>query len=111
MVEGAFFRLRFTDAPTAVECALGPGGVPGGGPGTFPEAFQKHPEGAEGEKQEIPQVLKASRRSGTGVLAQDQAQVERRHVQQQPLQDVPMSPQMGPPHSARVVEMGEASFQ
>ena len=41
--------------------------------GTFPGAFQKHPEGAEGEKQAIPQVLQASRRSGTGFPAQNQA--------------------------------------
>ena len=77
----------------------------------FRAAFQNHPDGIETEKQVVPEVLQAARRPHSDFPAQDQAQVERRHMNQQPLQDVPMPPQMRPPHSARVVDMRKRSFE
>ncbi len=55
--------------------------------------------------------LQAARRPHSDFPTQKQAQVERRHVNQQPLQDVPMPPQMRPPHSARVVDMRKRSVE
>ena len=49
--------------------------------------------------------MQAARRPHSDFPAKNQAQVECRHVTQQPLQDVPMPLQMRPPHSARVVDL------
>ena len=91
VVEGAFFKPRFVDTPVTVERSIGLGKVPGGGDG-IPSSFPDHPDGIETEKQVVPEVLQAARRPHSDFPAQDQAQVERRHMNQQPLQDVPMPP-------------------
>ena len=78
---------------------------------TFAESFQGRPDQPEVEKQAVPEALQAPRGSHSELLSQNQAQVERRDVQQQPLQDVPMPSQVRPPHSAGVVDVRETSLQ
>jgi hypothetical protein len=55
-------------------------------------------------------VFQLARRARTQQLAQNQAQVERAHVDQLPLQNVVPSAQMATPHPARFVTMCEAAL-
>src|SRR5271156_4421366 len=70
----------------------------------------------EGEPQEEAQnqpcsaVLPLSRCARAEHLAQNQAQVERAHMHQLPLQNVLPSPQVAAPHAARFIAMREAAF-
>jgi hypothetical protein len=48
-------------------------------------AGEEHPDDPEAEKQAIPEALQAPRCAHAEFPAQNQAQVERRDVQQQPL--------------------------
>jgi hypothetical protein len=72
--------------------------------------LQEHPDNPEAEKEAVPAVLEPPWRSHAYFLAQNQAQIKRRDVNQQPLQDIPMPSQVRSPHSSRVVDMRKASF-
>ena len=52
---------------------------------TVPEGFQDHPHEPNREYEAVPAVWQAPRRSHADFPAQNQAQVERRHLNQQPL--------------------------
>jgi hypothetical protein len=56
------------------------------------------------------QVSQLSRGARAQEFAQDQAQIERAHVDQLPLQNVFVSAQMATPHAARLVAVREAAL-
>ena len=51
----------------------------------FPESFQDRPDQPEVEKHAVPETLQSPRGSHSELLSQDQAQVARCDVKQQPL--------------------------
>jgi hypothetical protein len=55
-------------------------------------------------------VSQFARRARTQQLAQDQAQIERAHMDQLPLQNVFVSAQMTTPHPSRLVAVREAAL-
>jgi predicted RNA methylase len=73
----------------------------------LPQAQQK----AQKEGKHLPStVVQLARRARTQQFAQDQAQIERAHVDQLPLQNVFVSAQMATPHPARLVAVREAAL-
>jgi hypothetical protein len=62
------------------------------------------------QKKHATTVSPLPRRARTQQLAQDQAQVERAHMDQLPLQNVLVSAQVRAPHAAGVVAVREAAF-
>jgi len=65
----------------------------------------------QGQQEVQAAALQPSRRPFAENLAHHQAQVERRHVHQQALEDVGVAPQMHASHPAGFIQVGEAPFQ
>src|ERR1019366_8393696 len=73
----------------------------------LPQAQQK----AQKSGKHLPStVFQLARRARAQPFAQDQAQIERAHVDQLPLQNVFVSAQMATPHPARLVAVREAAL-
>ena len=58
----------------------------------------------------LREVFPLPRRARTQQFAKDQAQVERPHMDQLPLQNILVSPEMRAPHATRLVAVRKAAF-
>src|SRR5579862_6965198 len=62
------------------------------------------------QKQHSAEIIPLAGRAGAQQLAENQAQIEPRHMDQLPLENIVVLAQMRSPHSTCLVAMGEAAF-
>ena len=79
-----------------------------GWPYACPDATERDDQGGERRRRV---ALEAPRRAHARQLAQEQPEVEAADVNEQPLENVGVSPQMHAAHPARLVEMRVGAFQ
>ena len=73
-------------------------------------ASQQAAKDSQRQNARLRRISEAPRRSMATGFAHYQPEIEGARVNQQPFDDVFMPAQMGSPHRARLIQMGEAAF-